>query len=68
MSRAETLERCIEEAKRFIIVASQVPIMNFGRDLEGSKVKYINPGKESGAAKRASMDLSRALSDYRQGR
>jgi hypothetical protein len=66
--QAATLLKCIQEAKRFIELAEEVPLTDFGRDLKGKKVQFIESGKASGAARRASMDLTRALADYRSGR
>ena len=65
---ASTLKQAIKEAKRFIHLANAVPIDN--RLVRGGPESrdYIESGKASGAAKRASMDLSRCLSDLRQGR
>jgi len=56
-----TLDQAIIEAARFIKAA---------RELRRVR-KYGEPGthpRECGAAKRASMDLTRKLSDLRQGR
>lgn len=67
---AKTLQRCIKEAKDFIEAAEAVPLREVVIEGESSKrtVAYIEPGKASGAMRRASMDLSRALADLRQGR
>ncbi len=61
--RAKTLKRSIEEAKRFIKAAEAVSTWKS----DNGNV-YVNSGKEAAACKRASMDLSRALSDLRMGR
>ena len=66
--RAETLARAIREAKHFIKMAEAVPVNDFGKNFRGERVKIIEMGKASGAARRASMDLTRALADLRQGR
>lgn len=57
-----TLKRSADEARRFLLAVSACRIESnsgFGR---------VETGKESSAVKRASMDLSRALADLRQGR
>ncbi|MCK9571272.1 hypothetical protein M0R72_20150 [Candidatus Pacearchaeota archaeon] len=66
--RAETLRKSMAEAERFLELAKAVPINDFGQDFRGNQVHFINSGKASGAARRASMDLSRCLADLRQGR
>ena len=58
-----TLSRCIKEAERFIKLEKLAYSTEFDKDKE-----YCNGGKNCAAAKRASMDLSRALADLRQGR
>ena len=58
-----TLLRCIKEAERFIKLAKLAYSTEFDKDK-----KYCNGGKNCAAAKRASMDLSRLLSDLRLGR
>lgn len=75
-----TLQKAIQEAKRFIKLAEEVPIDRSCFTADDWSVKHgdkkvgdrrephIETGKASGAAKRASMDLSRCLSDLRQGR
>lgn len=55
-----TLDEAIVEAHRFIKAAKALRAAN---KLSG----YFNP-RESGAARRASMDLTRKLADLRQGR
>jgi len=66
--QAKTMKQCIQEAKDFIKLAEAVPMRDFGKDLNGKEVLFIESGKASGAMKRASMDLTRALADLRQGR
>ena len=73
LTEAKTLKRCIEEARRFIRLAEAVPIEHvpsYKTEVLGVTKAYdrIESGKQSAAAKRASMDLSRCLSDLRQGR
>lgn len=58
-----TLLKCIKEAERFIKLAKLAYSTEFDKDKE-----YCHGGKNCAAAKRASMDLSRALADLRQGR
>ena len=58
-----TLPRCIKEAERFIKLARLAYSTEFDKDKE-----YCTGGKNCAAAKRASMDLSRLLSDLRLGR
>lgn len=53
--KTENLKRAIEEAERFLAAARRV-------DAGG----YWTFGKEPAAAKRASMDLTRALSELRR--
>ena len=55
---AKTLNKAIEEAVRFLKIARAIPAR---RDSE-----WFVPSKETGAAKRASMDLTRALADMRR--
>ena len=62
----ETLEQAVAEAKRFLRIASLVGINNYNH-LPGREPyrSIISGTKESAACKRASMDLSRALSALR---
>ena len=61
---AERVETAVEEAKRFLIKAEDY--------LDRAKIDewVLSDGccKESGAVKRASMDLTRALADMRRVR
>ena len=60
--KTETLRESIAEAQRFIFAAKVLLNAQFDKpDL------YRNP-RESGAAKRASLDLTRKLADLRAGR
>jgi len=59
--RHKTLDKTIQEARRFIGAAEAV------RD-DPDEFKYITGNMTTSACKRASMDLTRALSDLRQGR
>lgn len=58
-----TLQRAILEAERFVAVAKQVK-PGYG---QGDLV-WTEHGRQSAAAKRASMDLTRALADMRGGK
>jgi hypothetical protein len=53
------IDKAIFEANRFIELA-EVWKKRFAQE------KYIYPSKENGACKRASLDLSRALSELRK--
>ena len=66
--RVTTMRRCIKEAREFIRLAEGVPLSDFGRDLKGDKVRFIESGKASGLMKAQSIILTRALADLRQGR
>ena len=78
--KADTLKKAIQEAERFIVAANLVPITDsvYGADdwmvIHGHKKAgdrrdpCIESGRASGAARRASMDLSRCLSDLRANR
>jgi hypothetical protein len=54
-----SLKRAVAEAKRFIEVTRAVKV-------EDPVAFSLGPSKETGAAKRASMDLTRALADMRR--
>ncbi len=61
--KADTLKRSIQEAKRFIQVASAVEISR------GKNFDRVNECcRASAACKRASMDLTRILADLRLNR
>ena len=55
-----TINKAVNEAKRFIEAAKLVQAALAERD------SYIVGTKESGALKRASLDLTRALADMRR--
>jgi len=59
----KTLQQCIVEAGRFILKANKAI-----ERLKADKYASIIGAKETAAARRASMDLTRALADLRQGR
>ena len=64
--RAETLQNAIAEAERFIRLAKKVEIIH-GKCGNGKpRVRVEDYTKESAACKRASLDLSRALSEMRK--
>ena len=56
-----TVSKAVEEAKRFIAAAE----VFHKAETDKAKSYYTNP-KESGAVRRASMDLTRALADMRK--
>jgi len=61
----DSINRSISEAERFIRAAKAAKV----RIIRGEQEKYVpHVSKEFAACKRASMDLSRALTDLRQGR
>ena len=53
-----TLKRAVAEAQRFIAVAKAVKVY--------PERNYLDTSKETAAAKRASMDLTRALAEMRK--
>ena len=60
-----SIRRSIELAKHFIAAAERVERQT-AYDGTLSKGDYVNTGKNSGAARRASMDLTRQLSEMRK--
>ena len=56
--KTENLDRAVAEARRFIQIAERVKVNPRGH--------VIDCCKETAATKRASMDLTRALSDLRR--
>lgn len=56
-----SIEKTIKEAEHFIATARTVLKESSSRDDD-----CIYPSKESGACRRASMDLTRALADMRR--
>jgi hypothetical protein len=60
-AKIKKIELAISEAHRFIQKAA-----GWKRRLSSDEGAYIFSSKEGGAAKRASMDLSRALADLRK--
>lgn len=63
---AETLRTAIAEAKRFISAAEKVGITKYVSDTDEEWESVPGYTKESAAAKRASMDLTRALAEMRK--
>ena len=61
----ETMQEAITEAKRFIKAAEQVPFHTV-KAIDKKDYTYITTGKESGACRRASLDLTRALARMRK--
>lgn len=63
------VKRAIVEARRFIKVA-EVALADRRECRIGPSERfwYLAPGRKSAAARRASMDLTRALSDMRRPR
>jgi len=61
----ENIKRAQAEAKRFLTCADAVvrEAMFFP---EKPNVKFVSTGKHSGALRRASMDLTRALAEMRK--
>lgn len=57
----QDLRKLRAEAKRFIVTLDALIGADWSYDT-------FPPPRQSGAAKRASMDLTRALADYRQNR
>lgn len=55
-------QRAIELAKRFIEAAERLEQRHYNEQ----KFDYVNAGKDSGAARRASMDLTRQLAEMRK--
>jgi hypothetical protein len=66
----EKLNNTIEEAERFLKKAKELrDLMEDGKRKMESGDKYYYPSdnpKESGAVRRASMDLTRSLADLRR--
>jgi len=60
----ETLEAAIAEAERFLAAARRLRERELPR--RHGDAMFIWASKESGACRRASMDLTRTLADLRQ--
>jgi hypothetical protein len=63
--KPDTLKQAVAEAKRFISAAEKC---KFSQSQYNKSIFYPQSGKETAAAKRASMDLTRKLADLRAGR
>jgi len=61
-----TLKKAIKEAERFLEKAKMVKICK--STITGKEIIDYNHVKDSAAVKRASMDLTRTLTDLRQNR
>ena len=61
---ADDTKEAIQEAKRFILKAEAS--LRALKDRSNNRLVYISGSKETGACKRASMDLTRALSNLRR--
>jgi hypothetical protein len=70
--KLSTLNKAVLEARRFLQKATEYQKMydaaKFDAECHGRKFYGPDSNKESAAAKRASMDLSRELANLRQGR
>ena len=62
-SKRKRLEAAIQEANRFLIFAKITLLRN---SIEARKERYIYNMSEMGQIKRASLDLSRALTIFRR--
>ena len=61
----KAIDQAVTEAKRFL---NRVALMEkVVKSQKTDDYSWLNP-KETGAVRRASMDLTRALADLRQGR
>lgn len=61
--RFSATQRAIELAKRFIEAAERLERRTA---YDGTPTQWINTGKNSAAARRASMDLTRQLAEMRK--
>jgi hypothetical protein len=59
-----TLDAAIAEAERFLAAARRLRERELSRGRDDGRLIWAS--KESGACRRASMDLTRALADLRQ--
>ena len=62
-----TLKEAIQEAERFLKAAKAIKVISRSEDGPNGDYKYVEMGNPvvNGAAKRASMDLTRALARLR---
>jgi hypothetical protein len=61
-----SIKIAIKEAEQFIHRAKLALKDQAGFVHDGRKISYLVAGKKSGALRRASMDLTRALADMRR--
>jgi hypothetical protein len=61
------LEECIKECERFIYKARECKVRLIEENCNANSPS-ISGSKQTGAARRASLDLSRALSDLRNSK
>lgn len=59
--KIKQIDSIVEEARRFIEAADK-----WRWRILKDKLAYLSGSKEGGAAKRASMDLSRSLTEFRR--
>lgn len=64
--KTENIKEAIEEAKRFIKFAEACVAARKETHGSGDYIFHNHAPKESGAARRASMDLTRKLADMRK--
>jgi hypothetical protein len=62
--KPDDLRAAMREAERFLIIARKA--LKPGPLTRESHGEWFNASKETGAVKRASMDLTRALADMRR--
>ena len=62
----ESLQHAIKEAERFLTAARALSDDCRTCNIAGKPTLLVNSGRLSGSARRASMDLTRALSDLRR--
>ena len=63
---ADQIHATIKEAERFIASAKLALKDQADFIHDGRKITYLVAGKKSGALRRASLDLTRALADMRK--
>jgi hypothetical protein len=66
----DTVSTAKAEAKRFLSVVKaleeEIARQKLQNEITGGRYSYISTPKQSGALRRASMDLTRALADLRR--
>lgn len=63
--RLDNIRSAVAEARRFIQKAEAFEAQ-YSEYLRGTRIYHFNAPKESGAMRRASMDLTRALAQMRK--